>query len=998
MSIPTIIKTGLSILLDNPILREGVQQKAIEIIKTHFCYSSDEIYQAYQDSYAYSITAISAGLAAPDTKLLNIIKKTLYSKVTREFAEPIERNYFQAFAKKTGVQPQDYSDLRQQLINELYKIVNVSFFKVETEIELSALINYQASDNLSQLILDKIAPVDDTLSQFLRYEELLGKAILFFFRELMRKDDRLYKTQAALQRENLFVEIEKIQEIVQTAESNLNLAMNQRSKNLAEIAEKVTYLHQAQDTWDARTQVLIDFPAWQNLLDEKIELLLQGVYDANQKIEELHKDVGQIGEQLGDVGRGVEANNSKLDKLIEMLTIMMQQQNLSSQLKPSDEFTQHNSKSLKLINEAISQFKQISKNDPNYSKASIMLGSALSSTGDLKKSERLFEDVLERSSNKSEIALAHFNLFQIQVRSKNYTKAVQNLQKAIKLDYASFALHNARKYPPVRLLGAGGMGVVFLCENKNFLLKGVKKLVVKCFWETVKGSSEEVFKEPLAMSEIAGDYVPESFDYGYMYDFKEERGFFVTEYIEGAMDGEAWLEKYGPMDVKTGLIVALAVAKGLQLAHDKGIFHLDLKPANLLLKPTNSGVEVKIIDFGLSQVASSLGETAVQQSRSGLSFFGNAVLCGTLDYAPPEQQSYDRYLEPGAKNDVFAFGAMMYRLFTGKRPRPFSERKLPKVDSLRELLCDCVEDDPEERPDSARDLVNSLERIKSDISEEKAAKREAERLAEEEKKAKFFQFEIVSVNTKGEIVKRAKKEANYERQDLNGVILDMVSIPGGSFMMGSPESEKDRSSNEKQHKVEISPFYIDKYPVTQAQWQAVMGNNPSYFKGDNRPVDTVSWNDAVEFCQKLSELTGDNYRLPTEAEWEYACRAGTTTQFYFGETITTDLVNYNGNYPYGDAPKGVYHQETTDVGSFPANEFGLYDMHGNVWEWCADIYSSDYSSSRSNPTDPSGGGSRVVRGGSWFHGTRLARAAYRDGDEPGFSYYYHGFRCARVQS
>jgi len=228
----------------------------------------------------------------------------------------------------------------------------------------------------------------------------------------------------------------------------------------------------------------------------------------------------------------------------------------------------------------------------------------------------------------------------------------------------------------------------------------------------------------------------------------------------------------------------------------------------------------------------------------------------------------------------------------------------------------------------------------------------------------------------------------------------MVSIPGGTFMMGSPESEKERYNYEgPQHEVTISPFYMGKYQVTQAQWQAVMGNNPSNFKGDNRPVENVSWDDAVEFCKKLSEMTGKNYRLPTEAEWEYVCRAGTTTPFYFGDTITTDLVNYDGNYPYGAAPKGVYRKQTTDVGSFPPNAFGIYDMHGNVWEWCVDGM-RDYN--KTAQTDPIGpqedGGSGVVRGGSWLNFARIARAAFRYYYVPGLSNSNQGFGCARVQA
>ncbi len=190
-----------------------------------------------------------------------------------------------------------------------------------------------------------------------------------------------------------------------------------------------------------------------------------------------------------------------------------------------------------------------------------------------------------------------------------------------------------------------------------------------------------------------------------------------------------------------------------------------------------------------------------------------------------------------------------------------------------------------------------------------------------------FQFEVVKVNSQGSIINRRNEEAIYVAEDLgNGVKLEMVQIPGGTFTMGSPESEAERLDRESpQRQVRVPGFFMGKYKITQAEYQAIMGINPASFKGEKRPVERVSWDDAVEFCEKLSQKTGKPYRLPSEAEWEYACRAGTTTPFYFGETITTDLVNYDGKYPYGSAPKGKYRRETTNVGIFPPNSFGLYD-------------------------------------------------------------------------
>ncbi|AUT03409.1 protein kinase [Nostoc sp. CENA543] len=278
-----------------------------------------------------------------------------------------------------------------------------------------------------------------------------------------------------------------------------------------------------------------------------------------------------------------------------------------------------------------------------------------------------------------------------------------------------------------------------------------------------------------------------------------------------------------------------------------------------------------------------------------------------------------------------------------------------------------------------------------------------------------FQFETVTVDARGNITKRRNEQARYFTEDLgNGVTLEMVQIPGGTFTMGSPETEKDRDSDESpQRQVTVPGFFMGKYEITQEQYQAIMGKNPSNFKGDKRPVEQVSWDDAVEFCEKLSQKTGKTYRLPSETEWEYACRAGTTTPFYFGETITTDLANYRGtdwtivnrtystySGNYGNGPKGLYRQQTTPVGSFPPNTFGLYDMHGNVWEWCQDNYHDNYNGA---PTDGSvwannDNFSRLLRGGSWDVTPGFCRSADRDRFTSEYRLNYMGFRVVFVSA
>jgi len=260
----------------------------------------------------------------------------------------------------------------------------------------------------------------------------------------------------------------------------------------------------------------------------------------------------------------------------------------------------------------------------------------------------------------------------------------------------------------------------------------------------------------------------------------------------------------------------------------------------------------------------------------------------------------------------------------------------------------------------------------------------------------IFEFDVITVDAQGKENSRRKSFAHYFPEDLgNEVVLEMVYIPGGTFMMGSPTTEKGRYKSESpQHQVTIPAFYVGKYPITQAQYQVVMGNNPSHFKGKKRPVENVGWNEAVEFCRKLSEKTGKIYRLLSEAEWEYACRAGTTTPFYLGETITTDLVNYDGKYPYGAAPKSRGWATPMDVGSFGPNAFGLYDMHGEVCEWCSDKWHDNYDGA---PTDGSSWETgrdiyyRVQRGGSWWYFAVVCRAASRLGNSKGD---HRGFRVA----
>jgi formylglycine-generating enzyme required for sulfatase activity len=256
---------------------------------------------------------------------------------------------------------------------------------------------------------------------------------------------------------------------------------------------------------------------------------------------------------------------------------------------------------------------------------------------------------------------------------------------------------------------------------------------------------------------------------------------------------------------------------------------------------------------------------------------------------------------------------------------------------------------------------------------------------------KTFAFDVVTIDTQGQEVKREKHQAQYFEEDLGrNVTIDMVFIPGGKFIMGSPK-EEGHEAEIPQHEVTIKPFFMSKYPVTQAQWKAAnflptinchLKPNPSFFAGDNLPVESITWFEAREFCSRLTTKTGKSYRLPSEAEWEYACRADTQTPYYFGEILTKQLANAQTT-------------KILPVGSFYPNAFGLYDMHGCVYEWCADTWHGSYNKA---PKDGRAWVSsrndkyRVLRGGSWLANLENCRCAYRHCNQPDIKKDAYGLR------
>ncbi|MCK5716754.1 MAG: SUMF1/EgtB/PvdO family nonheme iron enzyme, partial [Thiomargarita sp.] len=404
------------------------------------------------------------------------------------------------------------------------------------------------------------------------------------------------------------------------------------------------------------------------------------------------------------------------------------------------------------------------------------------------------------------------------------------------------------------------------------------------------------------------------------------------------------------------------------IAAHKGIMHLDLKPANVLFKHTDTGITVKIIDFGLSKIAISLSQEA-QSHQTAHTQFGKSIISGTWDYAPPEQLGLGI---PSAKSDIYAFGATLYRLMTLESPRHLNPRRLSQSPKLFELLCDCKEENPDNRPDIDT-VVNQLLALLEVKTSKKTSKKTNKTLKT------------------GDIIRDRLKD--------NSEGPEMVIIPAGRFKMGDIQGIGD-SNEQPVHTVTLDGFAIGRYTVTFAEYdkfvEATNGSKlTDYGWGrDNRPVINVNWNDATAYVLWLSEQTGQTYRLPTEAEWEYAAKAGTETNYWWGNKIGKNLCNCS------DSESQWSGKKTAPVGSFEANPWGLYDTVGNVWEWVQDWYSGSYYSLRplneNNPTGSNTTRSQVRRGGGWNNGLNSVRSASRGMYTPRNHHYdYLGFRLVR---
>jgi len=598
------------------------------------------------------------------------------------------------------------------------------------------------------------------------------------------------------------------------------------------------------------------------------------------------------------------------------------------------------------------------------------------------------------------------------------------------------------KYSIGRVLGAGGFGITYLAVDENLGLRvAIKEYMPRS--DAVR-SSDGVSILPGTVDD------QDSFEFGLQKFVEEARvlarisekdnprivsihGFFkangtaylVMRYLEGQTLSGLLKSKGGSLPENEAIVILTAMLDGLREIHSAGLIHRDIKPQNVFI--TNDG-GIKLIDFGAARYAQGA------QSRGLTQVF-------TPPYAPSEQ--YSLRGDQGPWTDIYAVGVTFYQMLTARLPDDALSRlrdpsfvgphaatggKVSKA--LDGVIAKAISPEVGDRFRSVDEFFEALSLPSSvklgyqepakqdDRAAVEARKLEEERIAAEQKAEDERIARERAAAEKARAEKAAADKAAKEEQERRAMRVEPVvnkprqfkteysdvvvvkpaglfrtertevvrfaSIPAGTFIMGSPEDEYGRSRDEAQHKVTLtSPFEMMVTPVTQGLWRLVMGNNPSYFKGPDLPVESVSWDEVQDFIAKLNQMLGtNNLRLPTEAEWEYACRAGTTGARY----RELDKIAW-----YDDNSGGKTHP----VGKKAPNAWGLYDMLGNVWEWCQDWYGAYPFGSVTDPTGFLTGSIRVNRGGSWYYNARYVRAAIRGCDVPRARYGALGFRLAR---
>jgi formylglycine-generating enzyme required for sulfatase activity/tetratricopeptide (TPR) repeat protein len=848
-------------------------------------------------------------------------------------------------------------------------------------------------------------------------------------------------------------------------------------------------------------------------LGDQFEQLFEQLDRIETVVVETHGAVLDLQSELTRIGEMNLSNRDEVRRLLdEVLSRVSQLGMQKGEVKPQHSFSIRSEDERIAVKNLLARFRQIPSNQQHRLPALLNgLGKLQIGSGDYEGAKQTFIAVSEEVTDAKAQAEAHFNAYRAALEEKKWDEALVEVQKATALDSDRFSPFPMKRYHPKRILGAGGFGTAFLCDDRNF----EEQVVVKTLHAgDLERSTFDVFREARLLRKLSHPAIIGVHECEYADPVKQARPFIVMDYFAGG-SLESFVERQGVISANDMIAIAIQIADGLHAAHHQDILHRDIKPDNILVWKDNSTWKVKIIDFGLALRQQAI-ETSKAAGAAGNTVLGESV-AGTIKYAPPEQLGELKGIKTGKYSDVYAFGKMCCQaLFNTTEPKrrhwslvppalhemleqcterelthrwsnfepvlkalktlasgdpgrkqedkkPGCETKESKIAVVREVASKFSSEYPgwasvsEMTDDEINEMVRQkhgfrgsvqavatklgleLPDLKKVIPDNKkpevvvptpetalrAAHRQGHVLVTSQKDGEANLAKLVRdalERTQGkptkddsaaanEILKRFQVPSDRAKQIVhevrtqwadnrsrknagiagdiitNSVGMKLAWIPPGTFVMGSPADEEGRKSGESQHQVMLTRgYFLAIHPVTQACWREVTGSSPSHSKGDDLPVEGVSWEDCQEFLSRLSKRDGHPYRLPTEAEWEYACRAGTTTPYSCGATITAAQANFKIGGP----------AKPTPVGSFAANSWGFYDMHGNVHEWCADWYKEYAATDAVNPTGPEGGKCRVLRGGSFTNQASYLRSAHRSYDEPSVRGSDFGFRPART--
>ena len=556
------------------------------------------------------------------------------------------------------------------------------------------------------------------------------------------------------------------------------------------------------------------------------------------------------------------------------------------------------------------------------------------------------------------------------------------------------------KYIIKRVLGQGGFGNTYVGYNtyfdeivaiKEFFVRGVTERDETTCAVTVSNDKnvpqfeeqrEKFKKEARRIRKLKNEHIVK------VHDLFEENGtaYYVMDYIDGENLAERMKRLGKPLSETEIRSILQQILSALKEVHQNEIWHLDIKPGNIMFE--KDGIAY-LIDFGASkQIRASGGMTT------------STALCYTPGYAPNEQigQMYDRF---GPWTDIYAVGATIYTLLTNRKPPMAIDIEEEEENAfvfptdvseeMRKMILWMMQPKRKARPQSVDEIIDFLSKKKQFVRKEEPANapsvdEETVFISQSPKtvQAQNFGSSVVSPSSANHKTDISNRHLSPVIQEL---VKNMVKIEGGTFTMGATiEQNGEAFSNEKPaHNVTLSSFYIGRFEVTQEEWETVMGSNPSKFRESKRPVENVSWNDCQEFIRKLNAMTGKQFRLPTEAEWEFAARGGNNSKGY----------KYAGGNSIGLVAwyEGNSGRSTHTVGQMAPNELGLFDMTGNVWEWCSDWKGSYNSSPQTNPKGASIS-IHARRGGSWNTDAKCCRVSYRSNNYPDDSGSFLGFRLA----